>query len=498
MSCLGYRVLGAGCVAYSLSFAGSATAAEWNTSAGVTPGLVYTDNVCLSGDDEQDRWIATVTPDFSVSGVGKRAKFSLSTAVEINNLTDDDLEELGCSPASFSDREQFAPRARANGNVELVKDWFFIDADASIDQNQASPFLGAGDDGFNRRGNTNTTYRYAVSPYINRRLDDAAQLFLRYSYDDQRNSRDSVGDSNEERVTLRLDSGDRFTSFIWGVEGNYSELQYDDIDGRSFEENTLASGLLTLGYNFSSSWQINASYGHEDNNFFTTTRDDVDGDIWDVGLRWTPNSRVLVEAGGGHRFFGTSPRFKVQYRHKRHVLAADYARNVTYDRNIRTYREVQSTTDAFGDTIEPNTGEPLDLSNDSVVSNQNPIVDERFTLAWAFRGRRTSISVSGSHSDQTRLDNNSNSVFTYARVGFNRSLSRSLSVNTALSYDEQQAKDSDLIGDSDTFRANLGVSARLTESTTMRLIYQYTDRSSDRSFDDYQENRVTLNLRISL
>ena len=36
-------------------------------------------------------------------------------------------------------------------------------------------------------------------------------------------------------------------------------------------------------------------------------RDDIDGSFWDVGFRWTPNSRTTVDVGVGERFFGSNP-----------------------------------------------------------------------------------------------------------------------------------------------------------------------------------------------
>ena len=45
--------LNLGAVAAAVDVALPTQAAEWDTSASVTPGLIYTDNVCLSADNTQ-------------------------------------------------------------------------------------------------------------------------------------------------------------------------------------------------------------------------------------------------------------------------------------------------------------------------------------------------------------------------------------------------------------------------------------------------------------
>ena len=178
-------------------------AAEWERTAGVTPALIYTDNVCLSPDNEQDEWVGTVTPDIALRGEGSRASLDIAAMVEINSLSDSRLEDLGCAGgAGLGNRDQFAPRLRAGAHTTVVEDWAGVDASATIDQNKISPFLPGGNDGLNRNGNTNTTYRYSVSPYVARRFKDVASLLLRYTWDEETNSADVVGDSQQQHVEL--------------------------------------------------------------------------------------------------------------------------------------------------------------------------------------------------------------------------------------------------------------------------------------------------------
>jgi hypothetical protein len=483
-------------IALGVAAVDGVSAAEWTGSAGVAPAVIYTDNVCLSRDDEKGEWIGTVTPDASISADGNRANFSVNASTEVNSLTDSKLENLGCNPAGFGgDREQFTPRLNGNADAVLIEDWLYIDADANIDQNAASPFVSGGNDSLNRTGNTNTTYRYSVSPYIARRFKDTAVLGLRYTWDEQFNSTDVVGDSTEESAQASLGSVPGVSKFTWALQGDYSKVKYSDTPGRQTEgDSELKSARINLGYQINRAWQLNGSYGDEWNDF-VSDNEDIDGDFWDVGLRWTPNVRTTIEVGTGDRFFGNTPRFSISHRHKRSQFSASYLKEITYDRNIRTQ--------GSGDDFAP-IGDPTSLSN-------SPILDERFTMDYSYDGRRTSLRVAASYSDQTREDVGQDiiggedqifreSTYKDISVSLSRSLSRSFSVSGSLRWSEDEPKDerSDFIQQSESWQANLGAQRQLSTNTSVSLDYQYTDRQSDSAFNEYQENRFTLTLRIDL
>ena len=475
-------------------------AAEWERTAGVTPARIYTDNVCLSPDNEQDEWVGTVTPDIALRGEGSRASLDIAAMVEINSLSDSRLEDLGCAGgAGLGNRDQFAPRLRAGAHTTVVEDWAGVDASATIDQNKISPFLPGGNDGLNRNGNTNTTYRYSVSPYVARRFKDVASLLLRYTWDEETNSADVVGDSQQQHVELALDSGPASQPFSWGVQGDYDEIDYTQTRGRAEQRSELSSARVTAGYQIDRVWQVNGYYGEEWNDF-VSSRDDIDGSFWDVGLRWTPNRRTTVEVGTGDRFFGSTPRFSVSHRHKRSVLEASYRRDLTYDRNIRSRDDFLPAQDEFGNPIDPATGQPVDLSGNETTLTNSPILDERFTLSYVYQGRRARLRLYGSHSDQTRAEEGSESTFQDYGISLNRQLSRVFGAHGDLSWSRQEPKNT--IGpvttlESDTWRLRLGVDRQLGNNLNVFANYEFTDRQSDTRSNEYQENRFTVSLRYT-
>lgn len=458
--------------------------ADLNISAGVATELVYTDNLCLTANDKQSDLYGIIRPDLGIngSGGGSRVNFSLSTSVDVNSLTNSHLESK-CNRGD-RDREQYRPNLNATGDAILIENWLFIDADATISQNSVSPFIAGGADPEDRTGNTNTTARYSVSPYVARRFKDVANLLLRYTYDDQYNSKDIVRDSSQQTVLLSLDSIPGSSKFFWGLQADYDNINYPETVGRESIDSELASARISAGVQINRSWQINGYLGNEANDFVSIS-DTIDGSFWDVGLRWTPNSRTSIEIGTGDRFFGSTPRFSISHRHRRSVFTADYAKTLSYSRNIRTL-----------DGSPPGVGEP----GQPTTIATSPILDERFTLGYSYDGRRSSLNIAASHSDQTRTEDGRNSVFKHISLNLNRSLSQKLSVTGGLSWNETEPfeENSEFISHSETWQAFLTASRPLSSNSNLTVRYQYTDRQSEFALNEYTENRISVTIYFSL
>ena len=246
----------------------------------------------------------------------------------------------------FGDREQFSPRLNANADAVLVEDWFFIDANASADQNEVTPFAAGGGRLIEQHGQ----YQY-VLPLFSEPLYSSSIQGRRRSH-----CCATPGmTSSTLRMLLATVPESKTCCLPWVTRPNCqlspgklraiiprSRVQ-DSFDGagdnifdRANNNSELKSAQLNLGYQLNRFWQVNGFYGEEWNDFDTISRNDIDGDYWDVGLRWTPNTRTTVEAGTGDRFFGSTPRFSIKHQHKRSELSASYKKEITFGRDIRT------------------------------------------------------------------------------------------------------------------------------------------------------------------
>lgn len=475
----------------------SVHAAEWTKGASVALGSYYSDNICLQPNDKEGKAVGTVRPSVNVRGEGARARASLAGSVEYNSLADSSLNCSGRGQ-NFNNREAFVPRLSAIGELDAIDNWLTLDARAQASQNAINPFAAGGDDNLNGTGNVNITYRWGVGATIDRRLSEAWRLLLGYNYNEQYNSVSrALGDTQEDRVVFDLGMDPTVSRFSAGLAGRYSEVTFDGSTGQEPFTNKLSSVELRTALQVTNSWQLNALVGQEDNVFLSNTPE-IDGSYWDAGVRWAPNSRVEVSAGYGERFFGETPRFAVNYRHKRSSLRASYNRDLQFPRNIRA---ADGGLDP-GDPLVPDVdlpGDPVTGAGDPTFVGQTPVLNERFTLNYQFNARRTTLSLTASDSQQTRAQDGRQGNFSSVSAALTRQLSSGLSAFGRVSYRESESSDFedtiDLARGFETWRGTLGLNQRLSDKTSLAFAYTHVDQKSGNDFNSFVENRVTLTLR---
>lgn len=476
-----------------------AQGAEWERSAGVSAGAIYSDNVCLRQQDEEDETIGTLTPNIRLGATGARARMDLYAAAQFNTLDDSDVE---CSVGG-ADNISPAPRVRFNGNAELLPNWFYLDATAFADQNRINPFATGGEDTLDGRGNLNTSYQYAVSPYISRRLTRTASMLLRYSYSEEYNSEEELNDNQVQAVQFDIGTSPELARLSYGLSGNYSEIDYDEREGEGNENlfnSELSSAQVRAAFQMTRTWQVNG-YAGEEWNDYVTVFEDAEGSFWDLGLAWTPSERVTVEAGYGERFFGDAPRASIAYRHKRSTLRASYVRELTYNRTLRGTDPFAEDIDDVVDDNIPGQDEVIGPDGVETTLTNSPILNEQFLLVYQFTGRRTSFAINASRSEQTRMEDGFEDLFTYAGISADRQLGRRLSAFGRVSWSRREpdeARSTLATRDSDVMRYTLGVERGIGHHTSVSLSYQYSDRRSDIPQDEYEENRVILQFRYQL
>jgi len=497
-------------------WAGGALAVNWNADASIAPSLAYTDNVCLTKDDKQGDWTAVgiLTPSGSISHQSRKTRVNARGSVQINTLTDGELRDNGCSGEDLGDRQNFFPSISAAGSTVLIDQWLTVDATLRADQNEVTAALpGSGDD-LNRNGNTNTFYRYSVSPTLRHRLKNKAFYTLRYSYDDQINTSDQVSDSSRHAVLTSLANGDE-SRVSWDLAGRYSRVEYNDdvfnrVTGQFLprQDTELKSAGLTLGYQLDRRWQVNGRYGWEWNDFETYNNSNTGGGAWDIGVRWTPSARTRVDAGTGDRFFGKTPRLSISHQRKRSLFKASYRKFITFQRDINT----SGNGFLYGDTIEDQLINGFDQQQqfingvpvNSSLNSNGPILDERATLGYTYTGRRATTNIFGSYSQQTRAEDGAEGDFTDVTASFSPKLSRTYTVTGSVTWGEDDplgyrgVSNLQDFSKSETWYYMVQVGRPLNNRMSMSLNYQYTDRQSEDSFNAYQENRVIATLNISL
>ncbi len=454
---------------------GNLFAAEWAINSGVSTGLTYTDNVNLASSGQESEMITTLSPNINLSGRGARANVDLAASVQFNNLNN--------ATGSYNTQLQ------ANADVELVERLLFVDAKSTISQNAIDPLIVSGSDTLNSAGNTTTTTTFQVSPYIKGRLKSFASYEARYTYNDVANSEVSNGGSSSESLLLAINSGDDFRKVTWGLRGNHKTTEAEQ--GSSRDSSSLD---LTLGYQFSRKWQVNATLGKEWNDTSTTAQD-PNGLTWDIGAIWTPSSRTNLDFGIGKRYFGSTKRLSFDHKNRRTVWTASYTHSVTDSHTLLSDQNQFEFTDAFGQPIDPATGNPIPNNQSSAAINDNTFIDKRFATSFTWQGHRTNLTLTGDHSTQTSGTSNETQLMGLG-VTVSRNLSGLLSANANINWNESESTGVTNQA-SETLRLGAGLTQQLGVETSLLLNYTHTESNSDQAGQGYDENRLALTLTHS-
>ena len=466
-----------------LALAGQfAQAAEWTRSASMSVGGVYSDNVELDSRNEKDEVYGVVTPSVSLQGKGARANVGVNAAMEMNSR-------------SSGGTGNFNPYLNGTGDVELIEDFFYTDVFARAGQTTTDPFRASSNRAVTENENTTTTYSYGITPSIRKRLGGFATFSASTQWDQQFSANDDFDDSSEQSYRASLASGEDFSRVSWGVNGERRITDYqNNAGGGQGQDDQYSSVNIPLGYRLSRKWQLTSSVGHEwqDYDAQSSNRDD---DTWDVGVVWTPSPRTSLNVGYGDQYFDNTPRLDFSHRSKRMTFRASYDRTLTTSRDLRARELDFGPNNPFGVPFDPRTGAPVPVSGNRGFLDSGSVIDERFQASVAIQGHRTTLTLRGEHSEQTREDNTDEGTFDDVYLTATRALSSKLNLNGGVTWEGDEDPDGLT---ADTMRYHVGLDRELGPRTTLSFYYEYSDRDSERVDDDYTENRVNLYLTFTL
>ncbi|MDH5191453.1 MAG: TIGR03016 family PEP-CTERM system-associated outer membrane protein [Gammaproteobacteria bacterium] len=258
--------------------------AEWEITPSIEIKETYSDNIRLStSGNEQDDFITEVNPAIKIKGESRRLKMDLSYKIQNifyneNSASDDDKHDL-----------------KANGTAELVDDFVFIDAKASVSQ-QNTTYLGAGSqDNLSIDSDRQTTQRYTVSPYIKHNFRDYLDGELRYTnstteYDN------SISNSETNAVKLDMKSGNRFKKLKWKFNYNNSETDRETTSTIEYEQTNAEAS-----YAFHNEFDAVVRAGDENNDLGTGVTKTPNGTYWSAGLNWHPSYHFNLQLTGGDK-----------------------------------------------------------------------------------------------------------------------------------------------------------------------------------------------------
>ncbi len=287
-------------------------AAEWKFAPTLDVKESYTDNVRLTGKGtEKSDFVTQVSPGISVAGTGPGLKLNLRYVMQ--NL----------AYASEKDKNRTAHQLTANTNAELLKNLFFLDGTASINQQNISALGPQAVDNISITDNRTDVKSYSISPYLRHRFGSTASSELRYTRESVNTSKGGLLDSETDRILFSVDSGAAFRTLGWGLQ--YSDQKIDHSDANSIDLMT-ASG--NLRYMVSEKFTLNTRMGYEKNNYISIG-DKPQGTFWAVGFSWKPSNRTSLTSSAGHRFYGKTFSLLANHRARHSMWSVGYNEDIT-------------------------------------------------------------------------------------------------------------------------------------------------------------------------
>lgn len=314
--------LAASCLLHA---APAAAQAPWRITPTLSGELTYSDNVDLGprGSEHSD-WILSLTPGLSFEHRSPRTE--LTGSLRLSTF-------LHANTGALNDR--VLPQADILGRAELVENFFFVEASATVAQDYLNPFGLRPDNLVNATDNRYQTETYRVAPWIQGLIGSNVRYMLRDEniWSNPSRAPGVVRSSYANRLNGNIDRNP--TPFGWGFDISRSEVKYSDQPSAQVLELARVRAVWQPDPQF----RGHVSVGYDTNRFQFTENA---GATYGLGFRWRPTERTSVDAQWERRFFGSSYLVAIEHRTPLTVWSLRASRDVT------SYPEQLATLPAGG------------------------------------------------------------------------------------------------------------------------------------------------------
>ena len=288
-------------------------AAEWLVTPNLNLRETYTDNVSLAptGNESRD-WVTEVNPGIAISGTSSRLKAKVVYAMQ--NLF------YKYNTSSNTTNNQLY----ANANAKLLDEILFLDANASISQQNISLFGAQPPDNTNITRNRANVSNYSISPYLRNSFYEIASYELRFTHSKFYSDTYWLNNSVEDSVLLDINNGAAFSSLGWGLHLN---KQITDYDNGQRNGTQIYSG--DLRFPITPAFRLTAARGYENYDYVSLTGLPPEGHFWSAGFAWNPSALTNVEANTGQRFYGKSHFLSANHHSRNTIWTVGYNEDIT-------------------------------------------------------------------------------------------------------------------------------------------------------------------------
>lgn len=485
--------------AWAQSGRGSGDALAITPTASITQTI--TDNALLSSTDRRSDVVTQLSAGVSMSSRSGRVQGSL------------DYQLSGSIHARGTEANNSANSLRAAMNAELVDQWLFLDASASIGQQSISAFGLQTNDTAVDNPNQTEVRSFTLTPSMRGRVGTWANYSAQLSHTQQSSAAGSAGDSTSDVASVALNSsgGSRIG---WGVVGSRQRSSFDA--GRSTVTDSLRGNL---NYSVNSELRLSGSIGRDSSDVLSNTGNNAT--TWGWGVDWIPSERTNLSVKRDHRFFGDAHSISFDHRVARSNWHFSSSRDLStasptfVNTGVITYYDLLYANAA---TIQPDPVlrrqlvlQQLALQNinpNTVVGNLGfqssaVMLVSRQDFSFALQGLRSSVTFSLNRSDSRRIDGAANviddlSTGSVRQQGFNLTLGHRLTPISGLNLtlSQQRVRGSTSALGNDLQSINLTWTSQLGQRSNVSLGARHVD--FDSATAPYTESAIfgTLSVRF--
>lgn len=243
-----------------------------------------TNNVRQASANRESEFITEVSPGIRISSTGGKIRgsldYSLTEAIYANNT---------------SGRRSINNLA-ANGTVEAVDNFAFIDVAGNVGRQAISAFGAPVGGGTLSGGNSTETSVFRLSPHLKGRFGEFADYVARYTLVSSSSNGATSSDTGQRALNVSLNGGRSSRGITWSADLSRETTDFDA--GRSTNSSAVN---LRLQYALDRTWATYLRLGHESNDFAVAAGQSSSSMA--LGGSWTPNPELTVNLDRDNRGF---------------------------------------------------------------------------------------------------------------------------------------------------------------------------------------------------
>lgn len=476
----------AGAILVSTFFGvGQASAAKWTVEPRLELKETYTDNVFLTGTQEQEDYISIASPGISIRGDGKRIDFNADYTANFLYF-------------AKSDQGDVRHNLRATLNAEVVRGLFFVDGQASVNQQFLDRSGPLSLSQANITDNRATIQIYNISPYFTGRAGQTFDWELRYQFGYFATDRDgalaspagTLSNSLNHRGTARISSGPAFRKVGWALTGSVNRVQRKGT-ARDFEDDVV---VLDLSYIFNRKITVAGSVGYEKTNLQTITFDQ-EGLTWSAGIDFKPGPRTSLSARYGRRLRSDVYSASFQYLLTRYAtITASYQDRFQTSQQLLSDIIGGSQFDDDGSLVDQN-GLPVIVGSPGFSLTDRDFRSRRGSGGLTYQRSKTTFSITGFYEERIFGGAIADEDGFGANITLSRRLSRRATLTANGNYSNIAA--GVLASSDDFYSVSLRYDYRLSDLVTIYAQGFRSERRSDDVLRSLEENGATISIRAT-